>query len=128
MADYDRLRAQASGNNQPNLNAAMIADYLVPVPPRAEQQRLLAAVNTARVGTQAKRTAAESLRASAKDQLEAALLGQVNNGESLNELLLTGLASTPANPADENYSASLRAQVVEATGQTFNKPQQGDNP
>lgn len=41
MAEYDNLRGLASGNNQPNLNAAMIANYEVPLPSLVFQKSLI---------------------------------------------------------------------------------------
>lgn len=40
MNEYDRLRALASGNNQPNLNAQMIKDYIVVIPPIKIQEKI----------------------------------------------------------------------------------------
>src|SRR5665648_38516 len=40
MNEYDRLRALASGNNQPNLNAQMIKDYKVIIPPFDIQKKI----------------------------------------------------------------------------------------
>lgn len=44
IGEYHRLREMASGNNQPNLNAQMIKDYNVVVPPIAEQQSIISTV------------------------------------------------------------------------------------
>ncbi len=41
MSEYENLRGMASGNNQPNLNAEMIANYEVPLPPLEFQKRLV---------------------------------------------------------------------------------------
>lgn len=41
MGEYDRLRDLASGNNQPNLNAQMIKDYKVIIPPIAIQKEII---------------------------------------------------------------------------------------
>lgn len=41
MNEYDRLRELASGNNQPNLNAQMIKDYPVVVPPLDIQENII---------------------------------------------------------------------------------------
>lgn len=40
MHEYERLRALASGNNQPNLNAQMIKNYEVVIPPFDIQQKI----------------------------------------------------------------------------------------
>jgi type I restriction enzyme S subunit len=76
MAEYDRLRAMASGNNQPNLNAEMIANYRVPLPPLSVQQTLITAIGQARSDALALRQQAKQLREQAKREIEAALLGQ----------------------------------------------------
>jgi type I restriction enzyme S subunit len=41
MNEYDRLREMASGNNQPNLNAGMIFDYEIQVPPKDIQEEVI---------------------------------------------------------------------------------------
>jgi type I restriction enzyme S subunit len=45
LNEYDRLRELASGNNQPNLNAQMIKDYPVVIPPINIQKKLIDDVN-----------------------------------------------------------------------------------
>lgn len=39
--EYDRLRELASGNSQPNLNAEMIKNYPVVIPPLSEQKKII---------------------------------------------------------------------------------------
>lgn len=41
MNEYERLRAMASGNNQPNLNAGMINNYHIQIPPMEIQQEIV---------------------------------------------------------------------------------------
>lgn len=41
MNEYERLRAMASGNNQPNLNAQMIKDYPLVIPPMDIQKQIV---------------------------------------------------------------------------------------
>lgn len=41
MNEYERLRELASGNSQPNLNAGMILDYKIQVPPIELQQNII---------------------------------------------------------------------------------------
>jgi len=41
MNEYERLRELASGNNQPNLNAQMIKNYPVVIPPKEIQQNII---------------------------------------------------------------------------------------
>jgi type I restriction enzyme, S subunit len=45
MGEYDRLRELASGNNQPNLNAQMIKDYNVIIPPLHIQKEKIKGYN-----------------------------------------------------------------------------------
>ena len=42
---YDVLRAKAQGGNQPNLNLSVVSDLLVPIPPLAEQHRIVSALD-----------------------------------------------------------------------------------
>ena len=42
---YDVLRAKAQGGNQPNLNLSVVSDLLVPIPPLAEQHRIVNALD-----------------------------------------------------------------------------------
>lgn len=41
IGEYNRLRALASGNNQPNLNAQIIKDYKVVIPPLSIQKGII---------------------------------------------------------------------------------------
>ena len=75
MSQYENLRAMASGNNQPNLNAGMIANYLIPLPPLNVQTNLVTAINEARAEAARLRTEAAQLRQQAQHEIEAALLG-----------------------------------------------------
>jgi type I restriction enzyme S subunit len=45
---YDELRKQASGGAQPNLNVGKIKSMLIPLPPLAEQHRIVARVKELR--------------------------------------------------------------------------------
>ena len=47
MSQYDKIRALASGNNQPNLNADMIANLRIPVPPIPTQRTMFQQVEVA---------------------------------------------------------------------------------
>jgi len=76
MAEYPRLRELASGNNQPNLNAEMIANYEVPLPSLEVQHTFVTTIEAARQRAAALRTEAQRLRAQAAAEAEAAILGQ----------------------------------------------------
>jgi len=49
MNEYDRLRQLASGNNQPNLNAQMIKNYNIVIPPLDKQQEIIKKVTKMRL-------------------------------------------------------------------------------
>lgn len=64
MSEYHSLRELASGNNQPNLNAAMVSSYPVPLPPldiqktlvtKLEQRRAEIALERKRLETKAEK-------------------------------------------------------------------------
>lgn len=75
MSEYDNLRLQASGNNQPNLNAAMIASYPVPVPPLEVQKEIVRRVEEGRGKIrQEQETAAKVAEESARE-VERMILG-----------------------------------------------------
>lgn len=46
MGEYDRMREMASGNNQPNLNAQMLKDYNVIIPPFEIQTKIIQTINS----------------------------------------------------------------------------------
>ena len=46
MGEYDRMREMASGNNQPNLNAQMLKDYNVIVPPFEIQNKIINTISS----------------------------------------------------------------------------------
>ena len=41
---YDALREKAQGGNQPNLNQSVVSNLLIPIPPLAEQRRIVGAL------------------------------------------------------------------------------------
>jgi restriction endonuclease S subunit len=68
--EYDRLRAMASGNNQPNLNGRMIKDYLVIIPPKSIQEEIIATVAEFKFDIKKLRHQAESNRHQAIQEFE----------------------------------------------------------
>lgn len=40
MVSYNEIRKLASGNNQPNLSAELLGNFLVPIPPKEKQEEL----------------------------------------------------------------------------------------
>jgi type I restriction enzyme S subunit len=75
ISQYDNIRALASGNNQPNLNANMIANLRVPVPPRTIQQQVIKRVAAGRAEIARERESVENLTKSIHAEIEALILG-----------------------------------------------------
>lgn len=75
MNEYDRLRELASGNNQPNLNADMIKNYPVVIPPFEIQNSIIKDFNTWKKFQNQKSKQAEGLRTEAIVDFENAIFG-----------------------------------------------------
>ena len=45
--NYERLRSESKGGNQPNLNLTIISNFLVPIPPLSEQTRIVSFIESA---------------------------------------------------------------------------------
>jgi hypothetical protein len=75
ISQYDNMRALASGNNQPNLNAEMIANLRVPLPPLSKQKLIMARVASGRAEITREREAADTLARSIQVEIEALILG-----------------------------------------------------
>ena len=75
MSQYDAMRALASGNNQPNLNAEMIANVHISLPPLKVQRKLVERVATARAEMARERAAAAQLRQTIAAEVESLILG-----------------------------------------------------
>ena len=75
MSQYDAMRALASGNNQPNLNAEMIANLQIALPPLEVQRKLVERVTAARAEIARERAAAAALRQTIAAEVEALILG-----------------------------------------------------
>ncbi|MEH1820332.1 MAG: restriction endonuclease subunit S [Nostoc sp.] len=75
ISEYDRLRELASGNNQPNLNADMIANYPIPIPSLDIQKYLVKRVEQGKKAIFYERAAAERKRQEIEAEIEALILG-----------------------------------------------------
>ena len=75
MSQYDAIRSLASGNNQPNLNAEMIANLKIPLPPLRVQRDILARVASGRAAIAREREAAERIEKEITKDIEAMILG-----------------------------------------------------
>lgn len=76
MNEYDRLRALASGNNQPNLNAQIIKNYEVIIPPLEIQEKLVSEVFNMREKMKKLQLEAEELRSEAKNRFKECVFGE----------------------------------------------------
>jgi type I restriction enzyme S subunit len=45
--NYEKLRSESKGGNQPNLNLTIISNFLVPIPPFSEQGRIVSVIRSA---------------------------------------------------------------------------------
>lgn len=75
MSEYDGLRELASGNNQPNLNADMIANYPIPLPPLDVQKAIVQRVEVGRQAIAREREAADRKKQEIEAEIEALILG-----------------------------------------------------
>lgn len=75
MGEYENLRSLASGNNQPNLNAEMIANYEVPLPPLEFQKDLVKEVQMRRATIKNTKDAVAFQIDEIKSDIEAMILG-----------------------------------------------------
>lgn len=75
MSQYEAIRAMASGNNQPNLNAEMIANLRIPLPPIVTQKKILERVAAGRLEILRECEATEILIKGINADVEALILG-----------------------------------------------------
>jgi type I restriction enzyme S subunit len=75
ISEYDELRKLASGNNQPNLNSEMIANYEIPLPPLEQQRQIVEQVNALRLVTANCRKAIEAFTRTANAEIEDMIMG-----------------------------------------------------
>ena len=73
MNEYDRLRALASGNNQPNLNGDMIKNYPVVIPDLEKQAQIASYIQTQKQQQKDNLTAAAAYRTEALIEFERAI-------------------------------------------------------
>jgi restriction endonuclease S subunit len=75
ISQYDAMRALASGNNQPNLNAQMIANLRIPLPPLAVQKEIIRRMAAGRAEIASEHQVAERLAKTITSEVEAMILG-----------------------------------------------------
>ena len=110
---YDATRRIGSGNNQPALNKSRVQELLMPLPPLADQRRIVAEVER---------------RLSIIQQVEAAVEANLKRAERLRQSVLKQAFSgklVPQDPNDEPASLLLeriRAERAEAEAAAKRKP------
>ncbi len=112
---YDATRRIGSGNNQPALNKARVQDLLIPIPPLAEQCRIVAEVER---------------RLSVVQQAEAAVEANLARAERLRQSILKQAFSGKLVPQDPNNEPAsvllerIRAEreAAEAAAKSQRKP------
>ena len=96
---YDEMRSLSAGGAQPNLNVQKIKEVLVPLPPLAEQRRIVAKVEQLMALVDALETQLAASRATAANllcALVAELTGTPNNGKvSVPSVSTTGRRGRP---------------------------------
>jgi len=75
MGEYNRLRELASGNNQPNLNAQMIKDYNVVIPPINIQEEIIKNYNFLKSKVKSIESEFEKLTSIAELEFEKQIFG-----------------------------------------------------
>jgi restriction endonuclease S subunit len=75
MSKYEAIRALASGNNQPNLNAEMIANLRIPLPPLAVQRQIVERVAAGREDIAREQEAVDRLVREINTEIETLILG-----------------------------------------------------
>ncbi len=73
MGEYERLRELASGNNQPNLNAQMIKNYKVIVPPFDTQNRIIEHFKLLKEKIKSLKNKIEQIKLEAETEFETAI-------------------------------------------------------
>ena len=68
--EYERIRELAYGNNQPNLNAGMIKEYPIVLPPLEVQNEIVNHINQIKSQVKELRSKAAELRQNAKEDFE----------------------------------------------------------
>lgn len=73
MGEYHRLREMASGNSQPNLNAQMIKDYSVIIPPISKQQEIVEEISKIKENSKENKIKARTIKLQANQDFEKAI-------------------------------------------------------
>jgi restriction endonuclease S subunit len=76
MSEYQELRFQASGNNQPNLNAEMVANFPIPLPPKDIQDLIIFHVESAREKIRKRQEIAAQITSESGKEIEKMILCQ----------------------------------------------------
>ena len=113
--NYEATRRLSSGGVQPNLNLGLIKALAIPLPPLAEQRRIVAEVDR---------------RLSVIDQAEAAVEANITRAERLRQSFLKQAflgRLVPQDPGDEPASALLKRiraerETAEAAAKSQRKP------
>lgn len=119
LAKKDELVAQATGNAQPNISQVKIKNTEIPLPPLAEQQRIVAILDEAFEGIATARKHAEQNLQNAKALFESHLQTIfTQSGPTGQEHVTSQTLLTDRNPAvaDNAKMARLHAGYVTRTG------------
>lgn len=103
LSQYEQLRMQAAGGNQPNLNLTKIKEWIIPLPPLEEQKEIVRQVE--KLFTLADTVEAHYQKAKARvDKLSQSVLAKAFRGELV-----------PQDPNDESAEKLLERILEEKT-------------
>lgn len=115
--NYDKMRSLAAGGAQPNLNVQKIKELLVPLPPLAEQKRIVAKVDEW-MALCDRLEAAQTVREFTRDRLAKATLQRLNpsaeaeNGASFREHARFFIQHLPRMSTRPEHVAALRQTIL----------------
>lgn len=78
MISYEEMRALASGNNQPNLSADLLGDFLIPIPPKSKQGELKTLFEHALTTSEQIEEEKSELETESKRHIEKLILGTLS--------------------------------------------------
>jgi type I restriction enzyme S subunit len=111
---YDEMRSFSAGGAQPNLNVQKIKEVFVPLPPLAEQRRIVAKVDQLMALVDALETQLADSRSTAVDLLEA-VVAELTTQAGLMPMRNISFNTAPQEDGREQRRGSVREAVVQVS-------------